>query len=133
MNENEKVVDLFVGVLKDSFDEAQKEPFQYVVEYRNVHDDSLIGYHLSSWCQVGQNRLDAKRYNGENAFGQLNTINKNLTSVLSITDDDTGMFSPMLRDIKETYFSGLKIEDIYLQPDYLEDDCVKQKFVCCKV
>lgn len=126
----EKVVDSLVGLLKNRFDEGQKEPFQYVVEYRNVHDDSLIGYHLSTFCQVGQDKLGAKRYSGENAFGQLKTINKNLETVLSVTDDGSEIFDDLKRGIKNRYFTGLKIEDIYLQPLYLDDDCVKQKFIC---
>jgi hypothetical protein len=133
MNDKNKVIDHFVGALQEAFEKNQQRDNQYVVEYRKVSDDSLIGYHLSSFCQVGQNRLDGKRYSGDNPYSQLQTIHKNLTSVLTVGEDSDGLFDGLKRNIKENYFSGLGPEDVYLNADYLEEGVAPQKFVFTKV
>ena len=79
--ENE-ILDLLGEALKKNFEENQKKPNQYVVAYYKQSDDSLIGYHASTFCQVTQDILDAKRYSGDNPYSQLETIAKNVTKRL---------------------------------------------------
>lgn len=133
MNDKNKVIDHFVGALQEAFEKNQQRDNQYVVEYRKVSDDSLIGFHLSTFCQVGQNRLDGKRYSGDNPYKQLETIHKNLTNVLTVGEDSDGLFDGLKRDIRDNYFSGLGPEDVYLNADYLEEGIQPQKFVFAKV
>lgn len=128
-----QVVDGLTKVLEDTFNRNQERENQYVVEYRKVSDDSLLGYHLSTFCQVGQNRLEGKRYSGDNPYGQLETIHNNLTSVLEVGDDSDGFFDELKRNVRDNYFKGLKPEDIYLNADYLEEGVAPQKFVFTKI
>jgi hypothetical protein len=133
MNDKNKVIDHFVGALQEAFEKNQQRDNQYVVEYRKVSDDSLIGYHLSTVCQVGQNRLEGKRYSGDNPYSQLQTIHKNLNSVLTVGEDSDGMFDGVKRNIRDKYFSGLGPTDVYLNANYLEEGVAPQKFVFTKV
>ena len=132
-NNVNQVVDGLTKVLEETFNRNQERDDQYVVEYRKVSDDSLLGYHLSTFCQVGQNRLEGKRYSGDNPYGQLETIHKNLTSVLEVGDDSNGLFDGLKRDVRDRYFKGLKPEDIYLNADYLEEGVTPQRFVFTKI
>lgn len=132
-NNLNQVVDGLTKVLEETFNRNQERDNQYVVEYRKVSDDSLIGYHLSTFCQVGQNRLDGKRYSGDNPYKQLETIHKNLTNVLTVGEDSDGLFDGLKRNIRDNYFSGLGPEDVYLNADYLEEGLAPQKFVFTKV
>jgi hypothetical protein len=132
-NNLNQVVDVITKTLEETFNENQKRDNQYVVEYRKVSDDSLLGYHLSTFCQVGQERLNGKRYSGDNPYKQLQTIHKNLTHVLEVGDDSVGLFDGLKRDIRDNHFKGLKPEDVYLNADYLEEGVAPQKFVFTKV
>jgi hypothetical protein len=132
-NNLNQVVDVITKTLEETFNENQKRDNQYVVEYRKVSDDSLLGYHLSTFCQVGQERLNGKRYSGDNPYKQLQTIHKNLTHVLEVGDDSVGLFDGLKRDIRDNHFKGLKPEDVYLNVDYLEEGVAPQKFVFTKV
>ena len=131
--DKDKVVDALVGALKSVFEADQDKPDQYVVQYLRKSDNTLIGYHASSFCQLTDDRLSGKRYNGDNPYDQLAIIHKNITSVLATTAEDTGLFAPLRIQVKNTYFDGLTIDDIYLQADYLDEDTPKQTFVFKKV
>jgi hypothetical protein len=132
-NNVNQVVDGLTKVLEETFNRNQERDDQYVVEYRKVSDDSLLGYHLSTFCQVGQERLNGKRYSGDNPYKQLQTIHRNLTHVLEVSDDSNGLFDGLKRDIRDNHFKGLKPEDVYLNADYLEEGVAPQKFVFTKV
>jgi hypothetical protein len=132
-NNVNQVVDGLTKVLEETFNRNQERDDQYVVEYRKVSDDSLLGYHLSTFCQVGQERLNGKRYSGDNPYKQLQTIHTNLTHVLEVGDDSDGLFDSLKRDIRDNHFKGLKPEDVYLNADYLEEGVAPQKFVFTKV
>lgn len=131
--DKEKVLDAFVGALKKQFEENQERPHQYVVQYLRVADDSLIGYHASSFCQVTDDVFSGKRYSGENPYSQLATIFKNLKSVLETTEDDTDLFGPIRFKIKEAYFKDLTIDDVYIEAEYLDEDAPKQTFKFTKL
>ena len=132
-NNLNQVVDNLTKTMEEVFNKNQQRDNQYVVEYRKVSDDSLIGYHLSTFCQVGQNRLDGKRYSGDNPYDQLQTIHNNLTHVLEVGEDSQGVFDNVKRRVRDSYFKGLKPEDIYLNADYLEEGVSPQKFTFTKV
>lgn len=127
--DSKKLVNALGGLMKKNFEANQERPFQYVVEYRKVSDDSLIGYHQSTFCQVSNQKEGGKRYSGENPYDQLGTIHKNLTHVLESTEDDTSMVGPLKFGVKQRHFEGLDIADIYLEACYLDEDTPKQKFV----
>ena len=131
--DKDKVVDALVGVLKEVFDKGQEEPDQYVVEYSRISDGTILGYHASSFCQLTDDRLSGKRYSGDNPYDQLAIIYKNIKNVLNTTEKDTDMFAPLRFKVKEAYFKGLTIEDIFIQADYLDEDTPKQTFVFKKV
>lgn len=131
-NNVNQVVDGLTNLLEETFNQNQKRDNQYVVEYRKVSDDSLLGYHLSTFCQVGQERLGGKRYAGDNPYTQLQIIHNNLRGILSVEDNGDGVFDKLKRDVKNKYFKGLVPEDIYLNADYLEKGIEPQKFVLTK-
>jgi hypothetical protein len=122
-------LDELTGIIKEKFDESQRSPeSKYVVAYKRKSDDSLIGYHLSTFCQVTDDKFLAKRYEGENPYSQLQTIHNNIKHVLSIQEGDTSFLAEVKLEIKNTYFPGITIDDIYLDAEYL-DDAPKQTIV----
>lgn len=112
--------------MKEAFDKSQERPNQYVVAYFKKSDDSLIGYHLSTFCQTTDDILEGKRYAGEGPYPQLAIIAKNIAHTLD--NEHTGMFANISNHIKEVNFAGLKSTDIYLDAIYLSDGMPKQDF-----
>lgn len=124
-----EVVDELTDIIKNNFDERQRNSeSKYVVAYKRKSDDSLIGYHLSTFCQITNDKFSGKRYEGENPYSQLQTIHNNIKHVLSIQEGDTSFLAEAKLEIKKTYFPGLTIDDIYLDAEYL-DDAPKQTIV----
>ncbi len=124
---DQKVIDGLTEYLKKAWEELQDRPDQYVVAYFKVADESLIGYHASTFCQVTDDILKGKRYAGEDPYPQLTTISKNIKDVLN-EEKHTGVFAEILGDIKNTHFYGLKPEDIYMDAVYLSEGTPKQSF-----
>jgi hypothetical protein len=125
----ENIINEIGEVIIKSMEESQeKAQYPYVVAYKRKSDDSLIGYHQSTFCQVTDNKFDGKRYNGDNPYRQLEVIHKNITSVLSTEESDTGFLAPAEYQIKKQHFDGLTIDDIYLDAEYLDENVPKQKF-----
>jgi hypothetical protein len=121
-----KVVTAVADSLAQAFDDHQKLPHQYVVKYLRVSDDSLIGYHASTFCQLTDDVYSAKRYSGDNPYDQLQTVFKNFTSVVNTKDTDDGLFAPLRLQVKNTYFPGLTPDDVYLDAEYLDEDAPAQ-------
>lgn len=113
-------------IIKDFWNRKQDEPEQYVVVYKRVDDDSIIGYHLSTFCTLTDDILQAKRYSGANPYLQLETILGNLVSIIKGVDKDH-LFFDAIEQIRNNYYNGLKIEDIYLDAEYLTDGTPKQE------
>lgn len=91
----------------------------YIFKYVNKNTRELIGYHLSTFCQVG-NKEDAKRYTCSNGYeNQLEVISKNLKSTLN--PNSTGMFSSITKSIRENDFKNLKFEEVEIYSEYLTD------------
>ncbi len=122
MDENLK--NELASALQKVFDERQERPNQYVVAYYKLSDDSLIGYHASTFCQLTDDILKAKRYSGENPYPQLETISKNLKYTLD-TEKHEGMFASINNAIKED-FGGLKSSDLYMDAISLVEGTPKQ-------
>jgi len=112
--------------LKKAFEENQNRPNQYVVAYFRKSDDTLIGYHASTFCQVTNELLSGKRYSGENPYGQLAIIAKNIKHTLD--NEHKGMFAEISNNIRDNDFGGLKSDEIYLDAIYLADGSPKQDF-----
>lgn len=129
----DKLAGVLMGVMKKVFEADQEEPFQYAVAYRRVSDDSLLGYHGSTWCDLVKEKVNGKRYNGENPYAQLEIISKNVKNVLEVKEDGEGLFDGVKRQIKKQFYDGLTYEDIYLEADYLEEGTPPQKFVFQKI
>lgn len=126
MERKKEVLEKFSQALKQVFDELQNRPDQYVVGYYKQSDDSLIGYHASTFCQLTDDILQAKRYSGENPYPQLKTISENVKSILD-KDNSENIFYAALEQAKEG-FQGLKSKDIYVDATYLAEDSPKQSF-----
>ena len=130
----EKIIDEISNVFLENLEKANSEAKKsYVVSYHRKDDKSLIGYHASTFCQVTQNKFDAKRYHGDISDKQLEVITNNVSNVLKTEETDTGLFDPVKYKIKQAYFSGLTMEDIYVDAEYLDEDAPKQKFVMVNV
>lgn len=131
-NEKKQVVAEAMKVLmekmKENFEKNQSAPNQYVVAYYRKKDDSLLGYHLDTFCNVGSDILKAKRYNGENPYPQLAIIAKNVDFTLSGKGDDDDIFGSLTKNIREKSFEGLKSDEVYMDAIYLAEDTPKQSF-----
>lgn len=128
--EQDKKKELFGALgeaLKEVFNKNQDRPDQYVVAYYRVSDDSLIGYHASTFCQVTKDILNGKRYSGENPYSQLQTISKNLKYTLSEKSSD-GFFGSIHKKIRNEDFEGLSAEEVYMDAIYLAEGTPKQSF-----
>lgn len=107
--------------------ELANRPDQFVVAYYKQGDDSLIGYHLSSFNQLTQDILEAKRYSGTNPYGQLEVIAHNLKDALDKQLDPDNPFYEVLLLIREDY-KGLNSKDIYLDAIYLAEGTPRRNF-----
>jgi hypothetical protein len=84
--------------------------FKYV-----TRDGRELGYHLSTFCQVGP-KEKAKQYNcdtPESVEAQRQTILENVKHVLDATNT-TSMFAGVHADTRERCFPGLTFEDVEL-------------------
>lgn len=120
------IKDEIMEVLKQVHEDLQSRPNQYVVAYFKQSDNTLIGYHASTFCQITQDILKGKRYAGENPYKQLETIAKNLKYTL-----DTEKFEGMFKEVNESIqkdFGGLKSSEVYLDAIYLAEGTPKQDF-----
>lgn len=108
-------------------DEKQTLPHQYVVAIKVKETEELIGYHLSTFNQLTEHKLQAKRYSGKDNKKQLEIIANNLKSVLEITEEKAKekMFGEVMLDTKKQY-KGYKFEDLCLEAEYLDEDIPKQ-------
>jgi NACalpha-BTF3-like transcription factor len=90
--------------------------FKYVTK-----DGREIGYHLSTFCQVGP-REKAKQYpleTPEMVELQRQVILKNAKHMLDTTNT-TSLFAGVHADIREQHFTGLAFEDIDLVAEETE-------------
>lgn len=126
--ENKDIIKDIAKALETALNEKNERPNQYIVEYRKVSDNSLIGYHASSFCQLTEDPHHAKRYSGENAYGQLETISNNLKSLLETVEKSEGVFFKIALEIKNEYFKNIFFEDIYLEAVYINDSYPRQIF-----
>lgn len=124
---NKEIVDKITEGLKKVFDENQERPNQFVVAYYRTKDDSLIGYHASTFCQVTNNILKAKRYSGEDPYPQLAVIAKNIKYTLQ-KEVHTGMFAEVNESIKKDDFGGLSSDEVWIDAIYLAEGMPKQSF-----
>lgn len=122
----EEIIQKVTDAIKKMLDERQDRPDQYIVAYFRTSDDSLIGYHLSTFCQTTGDILKAKRYSGDNPYSQLAIIAKNLRYTLK--KDHEGMFAKIHEQIRDIDFAGLDPGDIYMDAIYLAEGTPKQNF-----
>ena len=121
-----EVIEPLMQQMGKEFEKRQQLPNQYVVGYYRKKDDSLIGYHLDTFCTIGQDILQGKRYSGDNPYSQLEIIWKNLSSTIK-DYPHTGMFSAPCNRSREQ-FGELNCKDIYIDVIYLVEGTPTQKF-----
>lgn len=131
--EKKEVIKQVAELLEKSVQERQNKPFPYVVAYYKTSNDELMGYHADSCCSLTQERLNGKRYHGDNPYSQMEIIRKNLDYTLKVDLNEkkeglAGAFLGITKNIKESYYKDLNKEDIYIMAEYLEDDLPPQKF-----
>ncbi len=127
--ETKKVVGALMDAMGKAFDEDQLKPFQYVVAYKRVADESLIGYHASTFCNTTQDIERGKRYNGENPYRQLQIIDGNFKFTMSIKEGSDSLFAPIHLQTQKNCYAGLTYEQVYLEAVYLDADTPPQRFV----
>ena len=127
--ETKKVVGALMDVMGKTFEENQQKPFQYVVAYKRVADESVIGYHASTFCNNTQNIENGKRYNGENPYKQLQTIDENFKFMMSVKEGTDSLFAPIHLETQKNNYAGLTYEQVYLEAVYLDEDTPPQRFV----
>lgn len=106
----------------------QLRPDQFVVGYFRTKDDSLIGYHMSTWCNYTEDILEAKRYSAENPYPQLATISKNLKHVLVGEIKEEDFFGEIVKRVREAQWTGVQPDDVYLDAIYLAEGTPPQEF-----
>lgn len=133
--DKDKVKEMLIDAMKKAFEEKQSRPFQYVVAYYLTKDDTFLGYHSDSFCNLTQEQLSGKRYSGDNPYEQLAIIRKNLDYTLDMTAEkaENTIFGALNLSTKARYFDGLAKEDVYIMAEYLDDDIPPQKFVYQKI
>jgi hypothetical protein len=90
--------------------------FKYV-----TRDGDELGYHLSTFCQVGP-KENAKQYGcdtPERVESQRQTILGNVKHVLDATNT-TSVFAEVHADTRERCFPGLTFEDIELVAEQVD-------------
>lgn len=125
-NKGIDLLSVLTDAMGQAFDDRQEKSNQYVVAIFNKHTDELLGYHLSTSCQRTDDKLQAKRYNGDNPYNQLKTISENLRNKF-VNYPQTGIFSSISNEIRESY-GELNHDDLYLDAVYLEEDAPKLSF-----
>jgi hypothetical protein len=92
-----------------------------IFKYINKKDNSLLGYHLSTFCQIGT-KEQAKQYGcstDDEIESQKEIIQNNFNHVINSTEEnDKDRFISLL-PIKKAYFEGLTQEDIDLQHEVI--------------
>lgn len=114
-------------ILKESWKEIQQRPDQYVVVIKHKKDDNIIGYHLSTMCQVTKDILQAKRYSGLNPYKQIEVIANNIKNCI-FKEEKEGIFSELFKSIKKEFYKDINVEDIYLDAIYLNPNIEPQNF-----
>ncbi len=131
-NEKKEITEVLADVLQKMHDEKQNRPNQYVVVYKRKSDDSLIGYHLSTFCQITDDILTAKRYAGESPDKQLSVIWDNFKSMMSTTEEDckkeglAGIFRTLSYNTKTGQWKDIHIDNVYIDAVYLAEGTEKQ-------
>lgn len=128
MNDKKRVIEELVKIMNKQFEENQLKPDQYVVGYYRIDNNELIGYHQSTACQLTEDVLEGKRYNGDNPYEQLAIIAKNLKYILNSSDEDPG-FLGFANITRKDFFEGYKDGDIYLKEVYLSDGTPPQQLI----
>lgn len=103
----------------------------FIFKYIKKSDNSLIGYHLSTFCQNGPKER-AKRYScktPEEVQKQLETIRKNFQYTMSATSETNHFFNDAELKIQANYFPNLKFEDVEIIPEEVEDTNTKVNLV----
>jgi hypothetical protein len=128
----EQIIEKVMEGIEQGFNERQKKPYQYVVAYYRTSDDSLMGYHADSFCNLTDREENGKRYNGDNPYDQLAIIRRNLDHTLDKEPSDdqgiSGLFGGLSDSTKERHYKGMKKEDIYIQAEYLDEGIAPQRF-----
>lgn len=102
-----------------------KTVFKYVTT-----DGRELGYHLSTFCQVGT-KEQAKQYGcdtPEAVESQRQTILTNLKHVLDATNTNS-FFAEAYASIRENYFPGLTFEDVTLVAESTDLPELEREFI----
>lgn len=87
-----------------------------IFKYIKKEDNSVIGYHLDTFCQCGP-RDRAKVYGcetGEEIKSQMAIIDKNFSGMFKIKEGDDGLFAAGRLQIRNEQYAGLDREDIVI-------------------
>ena len=122
MENKDKVLKALQEVLTKVWDDGQKEPNQYVVAYKRVDNDELIGYHLSTFCQITKDILEGKRYSGESPYPQLKIIANNVKNILACQlEPKLEGWKAISQITKKAHFAEFGVGDVYLDAVYLTE------------
>lgn len=125
---NKKLKQEIAETLQRAFNESRIKPDQFVVAYFRKEDDSLIGYHASTWCNYTDDILEAKRYSSENPYPQMATISKNLKHVIAGEIKEGDFFGEVMKKIREAQWTEFSPEDVYMDAIYLAPGTPLQEF-----
>lgn len=121
-----------MAAMNKAHEMCQNMPNQYIVAYKRKSDDSLIGYHISTFCQISQDPLDGKRYSGDKPDAQLSVIWKNFTYMMSKREepkkDIGGLVDSLSNIVKKGDWDGINPDDVYIDAVYLAEGMPKQEF-----
>jgi hypothetical protein len=123
--EKKQIAETLGDLIVKAKENSQSPVDQFVVAYYRVKDDSLVGYHADTFCQTVQDILEAKRYNGENPYPQLETISENFKFMLTCKD---AFFQETMERIRSRYFNNGQPEDFYMDAVYLSEDVAPHRF-----
>jgi len=126
---DKKVTDAIMKGLSKLHEDRQNAENQYIVVYKKKSDDSVLGYHASTFCQLTKEALRAKRYSGDNPDAQLKIIWKNFQYMVKSQESNDGNFVNILStNTKRTDWEGIDFDDVYIDVEYLSEGTPKQDF-----
>lgn len=124
MTEQEQLISKITNTLVDSLNKSAKKGSKYVFKF--IVNGEFYGYHASTFGQVTQDVLSAKRYNvGEYQQRQLEIISKSTISRLIRGRDNSfsdGLGGELGRISYDSYWKDVSPESLFIDFEYLKPD-----------
>lgn len=119
------------ALLKEWWDTDQSSPDRkYVIRYHV--DGEFVGYHDSTLNTYCDRILEAKRYTGD-PLQQIETVRDNLKTTLLAPTREDDLVRAFSLPVYNHYWKGVKLEDVFIDFEYLPEDVPVQNLNITKI